>query len=98
MKKRLFQGMFHEALNFTAVFNLPVILFVENNQYARFTPVEGHTRLNHLSDRAAGYGVPGITVDGNDVWAVYQAVRAWHDEGPILIEGITYRDWNAHDR
>jgi 2-oxoisovalerate dehydrogenase E1 component len=94
------QGMFHEALNFAAVFNLPAILFVENNQYAEFTPVAGHTRLQRLSERAAGHGVPGVTVDGNDVWAVYQAVReaalrARRGEGPTVIEGVTYR-WTGH--
>jgi pyruvate/2-oxoglutarate/acetoin dehydrogenase E1 component/TPP-dependent pyruvate/acetoin dehydrogenase alpha subunit len=90
------QGMFHEALNFAAVFNLPAILFVENNQYAEFTAVRDHTHLDHVADRAAGYGVRGVTVDGNDVWAVYEAVqeaaaRARRDEGPTLIEGVTYR-------
>jgi len=94
------QGMFHEALNFAAVFQLPAILFVENNQYAEFTPLKGHTRLDRLSDRAAGYGVPGVSVDGNDVWAVYETVReaiarARRGEGPVLIEGITYR-WCGH--
>jgi pyruvate/2-oxoglutarate/acetoin dehydrogenase E1 component/TPP-dependent pyruvate/acetoin dehydrogenase alpha subunit len=94
------QGMFHEALNFAAVFNLPAILFVENNQYAEFTPVAGHSRLERLSERAAGHGVPGVSVDGNDVWAVYDAVReaalrARRGEGPTLIEGITYR-WTGH--
>jgi len=94
------QGMFHEALNFAAVFDLPVIFFVENNQYAEFTPVKDHCRLERLSDRAAGYGVPGETVDGNDVWAVYQTVlkaadRARTGGGPTLIEGVTYR-WCGH--
>lgn len=94
------QGMFHEALNFAAVFNLPAILFVENNQYAEFTPVQGHTRLQRLADRALGYGVPGMTVDGNDVWAVYKAVqeaaaRARQGQGPTLIEAVTYR-WSGH--
>lgn len=94
------QGMFHEAVNFAAVFNLPAVFLVENNQYAEFTPVTGHTRLERLSDRAKGYGIPGITVDGNDVWAVYQAVReaaarARAGEGPMLIEAVTYR-WHGH--
>lgn len=94
------QGMFHEALNFAVVFNLPVLFFVENNQYAEFTPVHGHTRLERVSDRAAGYGLPGETVDGNDVWTVYQSVsRAVEScragEGPSLIEGVTYR-WCGH--
>jgi 2-oxoisovalerate dehydrogenase E1 component len=94
------QGMFHEALNFAAVFNLPVIFFVENNQYAEFTPRAGHTKLARLSERAKGYGIPGETVDGNDVWAVYgvvkrAAARAREGDGPTLIEGVTYR-WTGH--
>jgi 2-oxoisovalerate dehydrogenase E1 component len=94
------QGMFHEALNFAAVFDLPVIFFVENNQYAEFTPTVGHTRLEKISDRAKGYGIPGVTVDGNNVWAVLEAVkeaaeRARRGEGPTLIEGVTYR-WSGH--
>jgi 2-oxoisovalerate dehydrogenase E1 component len=94
------QGMFHEAVNFAAVFDLPVIFFVENNQYAEFTPTVGHTKLEKISDRAKGYGIPGVTVDGNDVWAVLEAVkkaaeRARRGEGPTLIEGLTYR-WSGH--
>ncbi len=94
------QGMFHEALNFAAVFDLPLVLFVENNQYAEFTPVQGHTKLERISDRAAGYGVPGETVDGNNVWEVYKSVqraleRARSGLGPTLVEGITYR-WCGH--
>ncbi|RME88877.1 MAG: dehydrogenase [Anaerolineae bacterium] len=94
------QGMFHEALNFAAVFDLPVLFFVENNQYAEFTPLKGHTRLKRLADRALGHGLPGITIDGNDVWEVYQKVgeaaeRARRGEGATLIEAITYR-WRGH--
>ncbi len=94
------QGMFHEALNFAAVFNLPVLFFVENNQYAEFTPLKGHTRLERLADRALGHGLPGITIDGNDVWEIYQTVkekaaRARRGEGATLIEAITYR-WSGH--
>jgi len=94
------QGMFHEALNFAAVFDLPTIFFVENNQYAEFTPLRGHTRLKHLAERALGHGLPGVTIDGNDVWEVYQTVRqvaerARNGAGPTLIEAITYR-WSGH--
>jgi 2-oxoisovalerate dehydrogenase E1 component len=90
------QGMFHEALNFAAVFSLPAVFFVENNQYAEFTPQRGHSRVGHLADRAAGHGLRGVTVDGNDVWSVYEAVReavgrARRGEGPTLVEGLTYR-------
>lgn len=94
------QGMFHEAVNFAAVFDLPVIFVVENNQYGEFTPVQKHTRVRRLADRAAAYGIPGLRVDGNDVWAVYETVsqavaRARRGEGPTLIECVTYR-WHGH--
>jgi 2-oxoisovalerate dehydrogenase E1 component len=94
------QGMFHEALNFAAVFTLPAIFIVENNQYGEFTPLAQHTRVARLADRAAAYGIPGMQVDGNDVWAVYEAVseaaaRARRGDGPTLIECLTYR-WGGH--
>ena len=94
------QGMFHEALNFAAVFQLPLIVVIENNQYAEFTPLARHTRVTRLADRAAAYGIPGVHVDGNDVWAVYEATReavarARQGEGPTLIEALTYR-WRGH--
>ncbi len=94
------QGMFHEALNFAAVFDLPVVFVVENNQYGEFTAVEQHTRVPVISERAAAYGMPGVTVDGNDCWEVYQAAtdaiaRARAGDGPTLLECVTYR-WHGH--
>ena len=94
------QGMFHEALNFAAVFDLPAVFVVENNLYGEFTPVEKHTRVPRLSERAAAYGMPGVSVDGNDVGAVYAATkeavqRARDGEGPTLLECRTYR-WHGH--
>jgi len=94
------QGMFHEGLNFAAVFDLPAIFVVENNLYGEFTPLSDHTRATRLADRAVAYGIPGVQVDGNDVWAVYLAVgeavtRARRGEGPTLIECLTYR-WHGH--
>ena len=94
------QGMFHEALNFAAVLDLPAIFVVENNLYGEFTPVEKHTRVASLADRAASYGMPGVIVDGNDVWSVYEATqqaveRARRGEGPTLLECRTYR-WHGH--
>jgi 2-oxoisovalerate dehydrogenase E1 component len=94
------QGMFHEALNFAAVFKLPVVYVIENNLYGEFTPLSQHTGIQRLSERAAAYGMPGLTVDGNDVWAVYQATgeaveRARSGEGPTLLECLTYR-WRGH--
>ena len=94
------QGMFHEAMNFAAVFKLPVVYVIENNLYGEFTPLNQHAGIQRLSERAAAYGMPGLTVDGNDVWAVYQATgeaveRARRGEGPTLLECLTYR-WRGH--
>jgi len=94
------QGMFHEAANFAAVFKLPAVFVVENNLYGEFTPLSKHTSVQRLADRAAAYSIPGVTVDGNDVWAVYTAAReavarARRGEGPTLLECLTYR-WRGH--
>jgi len=94
------QGMFHEAANFAAVFDLPVVFVVENNQYGEFTPLEKHTRVPRLADRAAAWGMPGVQVDGNDPAAVEEAAvtaleRARRGEGPTLLECLTYR-WHGH--
>jgi 2-oxoisovalerate dehydrogenase E1 component len=94
------QGMFHEAANFAAVFDLPLIFLLENNLYGEFTPLSRHTRVERLADRALAYGMPGVQVDGNDVWAVYKAVdtaaaRARAGDGPTLVECLTYR-WHGH--
>ncbi len=90
------QGMFHEALNFAAVLDLPVVFVIENNLYGEFTPLSRASRVLELSKRAAAYGMPGLTVDGNDAWAVYQAAheaveRARRGQGPTLLECMTYR-------
>lgn len=94
------QGMFHEALNFAAVFKLPAVFVVENNLYGEFTPLSRHTAVENLAVRATGYGIPGVTVDGNDACAVYEAMchavdRARRGEGPTLLELLTYR-WRGH--
>jgi len=94
------QGMFHEGLNFAAVFDLPAVFVIENNLYGEFTPLADHTRAARLADRAAAYGIPGLQVDGNDVWAVFEAVgdavaRARRGGGPTLVECMTYR-WHGH--
>ena len=94
------QGMFHEAMNFASLLDLPAVFVIENNLYGEFTPLTRSTKVKRLSDRAAAYAMPGVTVDGNDVWAVYQAVReaverARRGEGPTLIECLTYR-WRGH--
>ncbi|HEX2951963.1 MAG TPA: thiamine pyrophosphate-dependent dehydrogenase E1 component subunit alpha [Armatimonadota bacterium] len=90
------QGTFHESLNLAAIWKLPVIFFCENNLYAMSTPAEETVSVRNIADRAAGYGIPGIVVDGNDVLAVRDtvaeaALRARSGEGPTLIEAKTYR-------
>ena len=90
------RGDFHEGLNLAAIQKLPVIFICENNLYALYTPVEKAIAVKDIASRAQGYGMPGITIDGNDVLAVYQTVqeavaRARRGEGPSLIECKTYR-------
>ena len=90
------QGDFHEGLNFAGVHKLPVITMVENNKYAISVPYDRQVASNNIADRAQGYGMPGVTIDGNDPLAVYQAVkearnRATRGEGPSLIEAVCYR-------
>lgn len=94
------QGTFHESLNLAAVWKLPVVFVCENNQYALSTSYKRTVAVDAVADRAVAYGIPGVTVDGNDVIAVYEAVhealvRARRGEGPSLIEGKTYR-WMGH--
>ncbi|MBL6008577.1 2-oxoisovalerate dehydrogenase [Bacillus halotolerans] len=90
------QGDFHEGANFAAVHKLPVIFMCENNKYAISVPYDKQVACENISDRAVGYGMPGVTVNGNDLLEVYQAVkeareRARRGEGPTLIETISYR-------
>ncbi|WP_227938438.1 thiamine pyrophosphate-dependent dehydrogenase E1 component subunit alpha [Alkalihalobacillus deserti] len=90
------QGDFHEGANFAGVHKLPVIFMCENNKYAISVPIEKQLACEKVSDRAIGYGMPGVTVDGNDPLAVYEAVkvaadRARRGEGPSLIETVSYR-------
>ena len=90
------QGVLHESMNLASVWKLPVIFCCENNQYAESTPVEYALSTARVSDRAAGYDMPGINVDGMDVFAVFDAAgqaiaRARAGDGPSLLECITYR-------
>ena len=90
------QGVLHESMNLASVWKLPVIFCCENNGYAQSTPVEYALSTANVSDRAAGYDMPGITVDGMDVFAVFDAAgqaveRARNGEGPTLLECRTYR-------
>jgi pyruvate dehydrogenase E1 component alpha subunit/2-oxoisovalerate dehydrogenase E1 component alpha subunit len=89
-------GAFHEGINFAAVQNCPLVVIVENNGYAYSTPIERQTAAVRLVDKAAGYGVPGVRADGNDVLAVYDVTkdaveRARAGGGVTLIELMTYR-------
>ncbi|MGE6375294.1 thiamine pyrophosphate-dependent dehydrogenase E1 component subunit alpha [Peribacillus muralis] len=90
------QGDFHEGANFAGVHKLPVIFMCENNKYAISVPISKQLSCENVSDRAIGYGMPGITVDGNDPLDVYAAVkeaadRARRGEGPTLVEAVSYR-------
>ena len=90
------EGDFHEALNLAAVWKLPVVFVVENNQWGLSTPVHEQYACRHLADRGLGYGMPGLVVDGNDLMAVIRAVRraaerARRGDGPTLLEFKTYR-------
>ena len=94
------EGTFHESLNIGGAFNLPVIYVCENNLYAVGTRQSQVRKVEDIADRAAGYGMPGVVVDGNDVIAVYEATkeavdRARAGDGPTLIECKTYR-WRTH--
>ncbi|MCB5945535.1 thiamine pyrophosphate-dependent dehydrogenase E1 component subunit alpha [Acidocella sp. KAb 2-4] len=93
-------GAFHESLNLAALWKLPVIFVCQNNQYAEHTRFADSTLVDKLSTRAAGYGMPGVTVDGNDPDAMFGAAkiaidRARAGEGPTLIEAVTFR-FNGH--
>jgi TPP-dependent pyruvate/acetoin dehydrogenase alpha subunit len=90
------QGVVHETLNLTAVWKLPLVLVCENNQYALSTSSKRTIAGESIAGRAAAYGVPGVRVDGNDVFAVHEAVghavaRARAGEGPTFVEALTYR-------
>jgi len=95
-------GTFHEALNMAAIWNLPVVFVCENNKYAASTAVEKVMKVARVSDRAAAYGMPGETIDGNDVEQVYKTMarasaRARAGQGPTLLELETYR-FPGHSR
>jgi 2-oxoisovalerate dehydrogenase E1 component len=90
------EGDFHEALNVAAVWDLPVIFLIENNGYALSTPTNEQYRCEQLSDRARGYGMQGLTIDGNNVLEVYHTIKNARDycieeQKPILIECMTFR-------
>ncbi|MCL1896905.1 MAG: thiamine pyrophosphate-dependent dehydrogenase E1 component subunit alpha [Clostridiales bacterium] len=94
------QGTFHEAVNIASAFKLPCIYICENNLFGVSCRQETVRNIDHISERAAAYGIPGVTIDGNDVEAVYEAVKDAAEyvrggNGPMLIECMTYR-WRGH--
>ena len=94
------QGTFHECSNLASIWKLPILFICENNQYALTTSYRDTTSARQISDRAVGYAMPGVTIDGNDAAEVYAVVgeaveRARAGEGPSLIECMTYR-WGQH--
>jgi TPP-dependent pyruvate/acetoin dehydrogenase alpha subunit len=89
-------GSFHEAANMAALWDLPMVLVCQNNRYAEMTPTEDTMKLAQVADRAAGYGMPGVRVDGNDPLAVVAALdealaRARRGQGPTFVECVTFR-------
>jgi pyruvate dehydrogenase E1 component alpha subunit len=90
------EGAFHEGATFAGVMKAPVILFCNNNQWAISTPLSKQTAAPTLADKAIGYGIPGVRIDGGDVLAVYEAtrdavLRARAGDGPTFIEAVSYR-------
>jgi pyruvate dehydrogenase E1 component alpha subunit len=90
------EGAFHEGANFAAITGAPLVLFCNNNHWAISTPLEAQTRAETLADKAVGYGMPGMRVDGTDILACYEATaeavaRARAGDGPTFIEAVSYR-------
>jgi pyruvate dehydrogenase E1 component alpha subunit len=96
------EGAFHEALNLSSIWKLPVIYLCENNQFGMSMSIERSMNVEYISQRAASYDIPGVTVDGNDVLSVYKAISeaaayARAGNGPTLIESLTYR-YRGHSK
>lgn len=94
------EGAFHESLNMAAAWDLPIVFVIENNFYGISVDIRRVTKEHQLSKRAVGYGIPGVTIEGNDVFAVHEEAgkavdRARQGMGPTLIECVTYR-WQGH--
>lgn len=95
-------GAFHESLNLAAIWRLPALFVIENNQYGEYSPLASTTPIARLADRAGSYGIPGVQVDGNDVVSVRSVAteaiaRARDGAGPTLVEALTYRH-EGHSR
>jgi len=96
------EGEFHEALNMASTWKLPVVFICDNNQYGMSMHVSRAMNIQNISERAASYGIPGQTVNGNDVLAVYAAVKAAAEharcgQGPSLVDCLSYR-WRGHSK
>jgi pyruvate dehydrogenase E1 component alpha subunit len=96
------EGEFHESLNLASVWKLPIVFICDNNQYGMSMAAEKAMNIKYVAQRACSYNIPGVTVDGNDVLAVYDVVsqavrRARAGEGPSLVENLTYR-WRGHSK
>ena len=94
------QGTFHESINMAAAWDLPIVYIIENNYFGISVDIRRVTKEHDLAKRAVGYGIEGVTIDGNDVFKVYEAVeaavkRARKGEGPTIVECKTYR-WQGH--
>ena len=94
------EGTFHESINMAAAWDLPIVYVVENNLYGISVDIRRVTKEYHIAKRAAGYGIEGITIDGNDVFKVYEEAqkaveKARKGGGPTIIECMTYR-WQGH--
>lgn len=96
------EGAFHEALNLASVWKLPIVFICDNNKYGMSMDVHQVMKVQYISERAASYGIPGVSIDGNDVLTVYQVIgeavaHAREGEGPTLVENLTYR-WRGHSK
>lgn len=96
------EGAFHEALNLASVWKLPIVFICDNNKYGMSMDVHQVMNVQYISERAAAYGIPGVSIDGNDVLTVYQVIgeavaHARKGEGPMLVEHLTYR-WRGHSK
>jgi pyruvate dehydrogenase E1 component alpha subunit len=96
------EGAFHESLNMASIWKLPVIYLCENNAYAMSMPITKAINIEHISQRAAAYGMPGVTIDGNDVIQVYETIKSAAEytrsgKGPYFVEVETYR-WKGHSK
>ncbi|MBW2709924.1 MAG: thiamine pyrophosphate-dependent dehydrogenase E1 component subunit alpha [Deltaproteobacteria bacterium] len=94
------EGIVHETMNMAALWDLPIVFFCESNQYAELSHRDFHLKVDTIATRGVGYGMPGVTIDGNDVLEVYKTTskavkRARDGNGPTLIDSITCR-WDGH--